>query len=542
MQKIEEIKKTLEFYVLANKLKTTLVEENDNYSVADDIFGRMILAIAMDSEFKETDNIGKLLRMMFLEEFAKLNPNYPIYDILKKGEQYKEEIDEVRFSQTNESRLIYKYKILDYYLTQLINKKGNILNYPDLVNEGIKILNSKNPDEYSKYSEIFHFYFLNSKLKHKVRSGWDDKHWNINSERIERISEHIIGTIALAIVMDSEFDYSKKDNLDRNIDIDEIIKLLAIHEAGETLIGDITPFDGITPNEKKEIEHKAMKDVIGNLSDKNKLLDLLFEFDEHSSKESIFAYFCDKIEADLQSKIYQDSGLQNSLEDQNNNCVFKSPKVQQMIKDGAQTAFDIWYNWDINIFKDNDIFPEFANLINVTKDNNLFTLNNDIIMQKIELSKQDHKFLINVLEKMLKILTNYDTVECVYLTNYQSQENNKGTIDVMVLVNDFARKKSYKSIIRKINNKFLEINKTDVLVNFDFDYVSEYSIDATTSNEVYKIERLIESSIIFDKSGRITELREEMKKYIHLYPFYLVEYRPPVDKALILKLKSDKFC
>ena len=126
MQKIEEIKKTLEFYVLANKLKTTLVEGNDNYSVADDIFGRMILAIAMDSEFKETDNIGKLLRMMFLEEFAKLNPNYPIYDILKKGEQYKEEIDEVRFSQTNESRLIYKYKILDYYLTQLINEKGNI--------------------------------------------------------------------------------------------------------------------------------------------------------------------------------------------------------------------------------------------------------------------------------------------------------------------------------------------------------------------------------------------------------------------------------
>lgn len=376
MQKVEEIKKTLTFYVLANKLKTTIVDEINNYSFADNIFGSMILAIAMDSEFKETDNVGKLLRMMLLDDFLRLNPNYPIQDVLKKGKQYKEEIDEARFLQTKESKLIFKYKMLDYSLTQLISEQGNSLQYSDLLKEGIKILRLKNSDEYSKYEEIFKFYYLNFRLKNKVRSGWDNRHWNINSERIERISEHVVGTIAVATAMDSEFDF------DRNIEIDEIIKLLAIHEIGKTLIEDITPFDGITLEQKKEMEHKAMIDAVGGLCNKKNLIKSLFDFDEQFSNESRFAYFCDKIEADLQSKFYQDSGLHHSLDDQSNNCVFGSSKVQQMLKDGAQTAFDIWYGWDINIYK-SYAFPEFANMLRVVRDNNLFTLNNSVIKQKV---------------------------------------------------------------------------------------------------------------------------------------------------------------
>ena len=242
MQKVEEIKKTLTFYTQANKLKTTIIDEINNYSVADNIFGSMMLAIAIDSEFKETDNIGKLLRMMLLDDFSRLNPNYNFQDSLKKGKQYKAEIDEARLLQTKESKLIFKYKMLDFSLTKLISEQENSLEYSDLLKEGVKIFMPKNAEEYSKYEEIFKFYYLNFRLKNKVRSGWDSKHWNINSERIERISEHVVGTIALAIAMNSEFDYNEEIDFDRNIEIEEIIKLLAIHEIGETLIGDITPF------------------------------------------------------------------------------------------------------------------------------------------------------------------------------------------------------------------------------------------------------------------------------------------------------------
>ena len=85
------------------------------------------------------------------------------------------------------------------------------------------------------------------------------------------------------------------------------------------------------------------------------------------------------MEADLQSKIYQDYGLHNSLDNQSNNCVLENTKIKQMLQNGAKTPFDIWYEWDINIYKDNNIFPEFADILEVTKDNNLLTLHNDNI-------------------------------------------------------------------------------------------------------------------------------------------------------------------
>ena len=184
MENIEEIRKTLIFYVLANKLKTTIIDEINNYSVADNIFGSMILAIAMDSEFKETANLGKLLRMMVLDEFSRLNPNYSFQENLKKGNQFKMEIDEARSLQTKESKLIFKYKMLDFLLTKMISEKGNSLEYKDLLEEGIKILRFGNSLSYSVYEEIFKFYYLNFRLKNKVRTGWDKKHWNINSDRI----------------------------------------------------------------------------------------------------------------------------------------------------------------------------------------------------------------------------------------------------------------------------------------------------------------------------------------------------------------------
>lgn len=374
MDKIKEVENTLIFYTLANKLKTTIIDETNNYSIANNIFGSMILAVAIDSEFKETNNLGKLLRMMVLDEFSKINPNYSIKDNLKKGKQYSEEIEEAHLLQTKESKLIFKYKMLDFSLTKLISEKENSLSYNELLKEGIEIFKPKNASEYYKYEQIFKFYYLNYRLKNKIRSGWDKNNWNISSDRIERISEHIIGTIALAVVLDSEFNYNDKTTPNRNIKIDKILKLLAIHEIGETLIGDITPFDGITKEEKQEMEHQAMIDAVGNLTDRETLIAMLFDFDALLSNEAKFAYFCDKIEADLQSKIYQDSGLQHSLDDQHNNCVFASQKTKQMLENGATTAFDIWYYYDENIYKDSIEFSEFYIILKVIKDNNLFDL------------------------------------------------------------------------------------------------------------------------------------------------------------------------
>lgn len=206
-----------------------------------------------------------------------------------------------------------------------------------------------------KLKNSMRFYMLATQLKYKIRSGWDKSHWNVSKERIESIAEHVYGTCILALSIDSEFK--------ANLDINKVIKMLVLHELGEVIIGDITPFDNITPEEKMKKEHEAMREVIGDLVNQEEFLSLLFEFDEKKTKEAIFAHHCDKLEADIQAKVYQDMGCQHPLDEQEDNVVFKSNKVQQMVKDGAQTAFDIWYEWDKSLYYDDEDFARLLDYV-----------------------------------------------------------------------------------------------------------------------------------------------------------------------------------
>ncbi len=202
------------------------------------------------------------------------------------------------------------------------------------------------------------FYMLATQLKYRIRSGWDKNHWNVNKERIESIAEHIYGTCILAISIHSEFEL--------DLDIEKVIKMLVLHEIGEVVIGDITPFDNISPEEKMRREHAAIYKVLGNMIRRYEYHALLLEFDAHETKESIFAYHCDKIEADIQAKVYQDMGAQRSLEEQQNNVVMKDESTQRFLKKGAKTPFDIFYAYDKSRYKNDEVFADLLEYIKHT--------------------------------------------------------------------------------------------------------------------------------------------------------------------------------
>ena len=62
--------------------------------------------------------------------------------------------------------------------------------------------------------------------------------------------------------------------------------------------------------EEKMIEgHKAVTELLKNLLKGQKIKDLVFEFDAGLTKEAQFAYHCDKLECDLQCKLYDEEGL-----------------------------------------------------------------------------------------------------------------------------------------------------------------------------------------------------------------------------------------
>lgn len=214
-----------------------------------------------------------------------------------------------------------------------------------------------------KIENVMKFYYLATRVKYLVRGGWNSEHWNITKCRAESVAEHVYGTIILAIGVQQEFKY--------DIDLSKVILMLAIHEIGENIIGDITPHQNITKEEKAEIEHKAVKDIFSCIADSDYLYELMLEFDERVTIESNFAYYIDKLEANLQSKFYQDNGYHNGMNEQQNNVVFTKEKTQKLLENGANSPFDIWYGYDLSLFENDDNFIEMMNYL---KDNDVSKL------------------------------------------------------------------------------------------------------------------------------------------------------------------------
>lgn len=215
----------------------------------------------------------------------------------------------------------------------------------------------------NKISNAMSFYLWTARLTDKVRSGWDDKHWNISKDRREDIADHVYKVCNLAIALTSEFDF--------DINLAKVLKMLIIHEIGEARIGDITPFDGISPQKKRKIESEAVARAAGFLTQKLEIISLWLEFEDKKTKDAQFAYLCDKLDADLQSKLYQDMGYHNSLDEQEGNVAFQSDAAKQIVQNGAETAFDVWYEYDKSIYKDS---PVFMSILDFAKKNNLKNL------------------------------------------------------------------------------------------------------------------------------------------------------------------------
>lgn len=186
-----------------------------------------------------------------------------------------------------------------------------------------------------KEKNVLQFYVLCNRLKHLIRSGWIA--WNVKKERVESVAEHIYSTQMLAIAMYSEFNY--------DIDLEKVLKMLAIHELEETIIGDFTPFQ-LDQEKKQEMGHKAILKAFQPLSDKQHWIDLIMEFDARKTKEAVFAYQCDKLECDLQAKLYDEENLVD-LNNQENNKTIEDENVKELLEKGYSWS-QMWIKNDLN--------------------------------------------------------------------------------------------------------------------------------------------------------------------------------------------------
>ena len=195
----------------------------------------------------------------------------------------------------------------------------------------------------SKEQNVINFYVVCNRLKNVIRTGW--LNWRVQRDRIESVAEHIFGVQMLAIAMKSEYEY--------DIDILKVIYMIAIHELGETVIGDLTQFQ-ISKEEKEKIEHESVHKILGGLLDGEFIEELFLEFDSHSTKEAFYAYECDKLECDLQSKLYDEEGCVDLLH-QEGNTTMNNKRVQELLQNGASFS-TMWLKFGQQVYPYDDNF------------------------------------------------------------------------------------------------------------------------------------------------------------------------------------------
>lgn len=206
-----------------------------------------------------------------------------------------------------------------------------------------------------KEQNVIEYYVLCNKLKNIIRTGWLD--WKVKRKRIESVAEHIYGTQMLALAIYSEYKYE--------IDIKKVILMLALHELEEIKIGDLTPFQ-ITKEEKKKIGKKAVEDIIKNLNIKEDIDKIIDEFDERITKEALFAHHIDKLECDLQCKLYDEENCVD-LNNQEENTTYYDKEVQEYVKNNDSWS-KMWLNFDKKRYNYDE---NFISILNYALENNI---------------------------------------------------------------------------------------------------------------------------------------------------------------------------
>lgn len=143
-------------------------------------------------------------------------------------------------------------------------------------------------------------------LKTQPRTGWIDK--GIPVAKTESISDHMyrMSLISMALPTDT-------------ISIDKCVKIALIHDIAEALVGDITPFGGVTKEEKHRRESATIDYLVELMREYNprfarEMKELWLAYENILCLEARYVKDIDKLEMITQAWEYeQDYGIKYDL-------------------------------------------------------------------------------------------------------------------------------------------------------------------------------------------------------------------------------------
>ena len=147
-------------------------------------------------------------------------------------------------------------------------------------------------------SPILSAYLEINRLKGIPRTGWLRR--GVEPGDCESVADHSLGVAALAMLI---MDAHRTD-----LDAQKVLRMALLHDVGEARVGDLTPADGVTTEEKHRREASAVEEILGELPGGVHHLALWGEYERGESPEARFVRQVDKLEMALQAAAYERQG------------------------------------------------------------------------------------------------------------------------------------------------------------------------------------------------------------------------------------------
>lgn len=129
------------------------------------------------------------------------------------------------------------------------------------------------------------------KLKAVARAGWT----HVGVENPESVAAHSWGMAFLALIL-----------CPPELDRERVLALAILHDLPEVRVGDLTPRDGVSKEEKAQRETQAAEALFQSQPE---LLTLFREYAGQTTPEARFVHALDRLDMGLQAQIYAEAGF-----------------------------------------------------------------------------------------------------------------------------------------------------------------------------------------------------------------------------------------
>lgn len=141
---------------------------------------------------------------------------------------------------------------------------------------------------------------------------------------------------------------------DSQIDRTKCMKLALIHDLAESIVGDISPFCGISKDDKRQREHKAIIEISSLLhkTSSDEVMKLFNEYEAQESQEAQLVKDYDLFDMILQAFEYEKRDQTPNRHDEffiNTKGKFKSEFVKKLVEELYQQREEYYQNFTSNV-------------------------------------------------------------------------------------------------------------------------------------------------------------------------------------------------